>query len=145
MSAADPYQQALIDLARAGHGAGSLPAPDGSALRDSPLCGDRVRMQVRLEGGRVSALAHDVKGCLLCQAAAAMLGLHGVGLDEAGLRAARQGIAAGLAGGEAPPGWPEFALFEPVRPMRNRHGCVLLPFDALIGAIEDAGGKPPAA
>ena len=29
------YQQALLDLARAAHGAGTLPSPDGTALRDS--------------------------------------------------------------------------------------------------------------
>lgn len=133
---ADLYQQALLDLARAAHGAGTLPAPDGSALRDSPLCGDRVRMQVALEEGRIKALAHDVKGCLLCRAAASLVGLHGTGLNAAEANALRDQVAAALAGGEPPPGWPELSLFEPVRPHRNRHGCVLLPFETLIAALD---------
>lgn len=132
----DLYQQALLDLARAAHGAGALAAPDGSALRDSPLCGDRVRMQVALEGGRVQALAHDVKGCLLCRAAAALVGLHGAGLDAAEARALRDRVAATLAGGEPPADWPELKLFAPVRPHRNRHGCVLLPFETLVAALD---------
>lgn len=132
---ADLYQQALLDLARAAHGAGTLPAPDGSALRDSPLCGDRVRMQVALEGGRVKTIAHDVKGCLLCQAAASLVGLHGAGLDAVEAEALRGQVAATLAGSAPPPGWPELSLFEPVRPHRNRHGCVLLPFEALCAAL----------
>ena len=135
---ADLYQQALLDLAKAAHGAGALPSPDGSALRDSPLCGDRVRMQVTLADGRVSALAHDVKGCLLCQAAASLLGLHGAGLNPEEVQALRGQVAPALAGAEPPPGWPELSLFEPVRPHRNRHGCVLLPFDALIAAIGES-------
>lgn len=134
----DLYQQALLDLARAAHGAGTLPSPDGTALRDSPLCGDRVRMQVALEGGRIKALAHDVRGCLLCRAAASLLGLHGAGLDAAEANALRDQVAAALAGSEPPPGWPELALFAPARPHRNRHGCVLLPFEALAAALEDA-------
>jgi nitrogen fixation NifU-like protein len=132
----DLYQQALLDLARAAHGAGALPSPDGSALRDSPLCGDRVRMQVALEGGRIKALAHDVKGCLLCRAAASLVGLHGAGLDAAEAKALREQVAAALAGDAPPPGWPELSLFEPVRPHRNRHGCVLLPFEALAAALD---------
>lgn len=132
----DLYQQALLDLAKAAHGAGTLPSPDGEALRDSPLCGDRVRMQVALEGGRIRAIAHDVKGCLLCRAAASLLGLHGAGLDAAGAGALRDRVAATLAGSEPPPGWPELKLFEPVRPHRNRHGCVLLPFETLAAALD---------
>lgn len=132
----DLYQQALLDLARAAHGAGTLPSADGTAMRDSPLCGDRVRMQVALEAGRVKAIAHDVKGCLLCQAAASLVGLHGVGLDALEAQALREQVAAALAGAAPPPGWPELALFEPVRPHRNRHGCVLLPFETLIAALD---------
>lgn len=131
----DLYQQALLDLARAAHGAGTLPSPDGDALRDNPLCGDRVRMQVALEAGRIKALAHEVKGCLLCRAAASLVGLHGAGLNAAEAEALRGQVAATLAGSEPPPGWPELALFTPVRPHRNRHGCVLLPFETLCAAL----------
>lgn len=132
------YQQALLDLARAAHGAGSLPSPDGEALRDSPLCGDRVRMQVALEAGRIKIVAHEVKGCLLCRAAASLVGLHGAGLDAAQAEVLRGQVAATLAGGDPPHGLPELALFAPVRPHRNRHGCVLLPFEALMAAIGSA-------
>lgn len=133
---ADLYQQALVDLARAAHGAGTLAAPDGSALRDSPLCGDRVRMQVALDAGRIMAIAHDVKGCLLCRAAASLVGLHGAGLNAEEVNALHEQVAATLAGSEPPPGWPELSLFEPVRPHRNRHGCVLLPFETLAAALD---------
>ncbi len=139
MTSPDLYQQALLDLARAAHGAGVLPSPDGDALRDSPLCGDRVRMQVALDAGRIAAIAHDVKGCLLCRAAASLVGLHGTGLNAAEAEVLRRQVAATLAGSEPPHGWPELALFVPVRPHRNRHGCVLLPFEALAAAIGQCG------
>jgi nitrogen fixation NifU-like protein len=132
----DLYQQALLDLAKAAYGAGILPSSDGEALRDSPLCGDRVRMQVALEAGRIKTLAHDVKGCLLCRAAASLVGLHGTGLNAAEAEALRGQVAATLAGSEPPPGWPELVLFAPVRPHRNRHGCVLLPFETLAAALD---------
>jgi nitrogen fixation protein NifU and related proteins len=35
--------------------------------------------------------------------------------------------------------WPELAAFEPVHRHKSRHDCVLLPFDALTQALEQAG------
>jgi len=129
------YQQAILDLAKSADGAGRLAAPDATAQGDSPLCGDRVRMEVKLENGRIAALAHEVKGCLLCRAAAAAIGRHAAGLDAAQVAALRGEVAALLAGADAAP-WPELKCFEPVRPHRNRHGCVLLPFDTLCAAMK---------
>lgn len=134
------YQQAVLDLAKSADGAGRLAAPDGTAQGDSPLCGDRVRMDVKLEGGRIVALAHEVKGCLLCRAAAAAIGRHAAGLDAARVAELRAEVAALLTGADAAP-WPELKCFAPVRPHRNRHGCVLLPFDTLRDALEKAAGN----
>lgn len=133
----DLYQQAILDLAKSADGAGRLAAPDGTAQGDSPLCGDRVRMDVKLDDGRIVALAHEVKGCLLCRAAAAAIGRHAADLDAARVDALRAEVSALLAGADAAP-WPELKCFEPVRPHRNRHGCVLLPFDTLAAALDSA-------
>jgi nitrogen fixation NifU-like protein len=100
-------------------------------------------MQVALQGGRILALAHDVKGCLLCRAAAAAIGLHGAGLTAAEADALQYHVAALLSGSEPPDGWPELACFEPVRNHRSRHGCVLLPFEALAAAARGAGYDNP--
>ena len=70
MSVQELYQQAIKELAAAGAGQGRLEAPDARALLDNPLCGDRVEIEVKLSAGRIAALAHSVKGCLLCRAAA---------------------------------------------------------------------------
>lgn len=135
MSGDDLYQQAILELAKAADGAGRLAAPDGAAEGDSPLCGDRVRMEVKLDAGRIAALAHEVKGCLLCRAAAAAIGRHAAGLDAAQAAGLRGQLAALLSGDDTEPAWPELKCFAPVHPHRNRHGCVLLPFDTLIRAL----------
>lgn len=133
------YQAALLDLAAAADGAGSLADPTAEAIADNPLCGDRVRMQVRLADGRVTALAHEVKGCVLCQASAAALARHAVGATPAELRE----VAAEVAGmlrklpGVLP--WPELQAFTPVAAHRSRHTCVTLPFRALDKALASAG------
>lgn len=138
------YNQCIKALAEAAHGAGTLDAPTGTSLRDSPLCGDRVRMAVRLHGGHVAALRHEVKGCLLCRAAASAIGLRAAGLSAAEAAGLRDQVAAMLGGAAAPAGWPELESFEPVRQHRSRHGCVLLPFEALAEAARVAPPDVPA-
>jgi NifU-like protein involved in Fe-S cluster formation len=134
------YQEALLRLARAGVGAGRLEAPDGRAERDNPLCGDEVAFDVRLGGDRIAALAHRVRGCVLCQAAASVLGSAGIGRTAAELATAQAAVVAMLEAGGAVPGepWTAMAAFQPVRAVPSRHRCVLLPFEALAEAVASA-------
>ncbi|MCX7355415.1 MAG: iron-sulfur cluster assembly scaffold protein [Alphaproteobacteria bacterium] len=130
------YQAAIVGLARAAHGKGRLEAPDGSATVDNPLCGDRITIDVRMDGERVAAVGHQVRGCLLCEAAASVIGAHAAGATRAELTAASDTAKAMLTGADAaPPQWPELGAFAPVRAHRSRHSCVLLPFEALTKAL----------
>lgn len=141
MTSDELYHDALVELARAATGAGTLESPAASATRDNPLCGDRVTFEVRLVDGRIAALAHRVRGCVLCQAAASFLGRVGPGATAGELRAAREALAALLEGVPLPPGAASgLGVFEPVGSVKSRHACVLLPFDALADAVAGAEG-----
>lgn len=132
------YQAAIVGLARAAHGKGRLDAPNGSATVDNPLCGDRITIEVRMDGERVTALAHQVRGCLLCEAAASAIGAHAVGATRGELAAASEAANAMLKSAAAAPPWPELEAFAPARAHRSRHSCVLLPFEALTKAMAAA-------
>lgn len=133
------YHDALMRLAQEARGAGRLEPPGAEAALDNPLCGDRVAMEVRLEGGRIAALAHRVRGCVLCQAAASFLGRSAPGRSPSDIREARALAAALLAGGRPPQGaWEGLAVFGPVQAVKSRHRCVLLAFDALEEALSRA-------
>ena len=137
------YQEAIKQLAAAAHGAGQLAAPDGEAKLNNPLCGDRVVMQVALKDGHVTAIAHQTKGCLLCRAAASLLGARAAGLNAAELDAATQALEAMLKDpATASADWPELAMFRPARAYPSRHKCALLPFHALQAALRAADAAP---
>ena len=130
------YQDAIKQMAQAAHGHGQLDGANGEARLDNPLCGDRVRMQVALDSGRISAVAHQTKGCLLCRAAASLLGARAVGQDAAAIEAVADELEAMLKGAApGPAAWPELAMFVPARAYASRHRCVLLPFRALQAAL----------
>jgi nitrogen fixation NifU-like protein len=133
----DPlYRREILRLAADATGAGHLPQPDAVASLHNPACGDRVRVELTLEGGRIIALAHQTQACILTQASAALLVSQAAGQDRGGLTRLADGIRAMLAGGPAPP--PGYAAFDGVAAHPGRHVCVLLPVEAALKALEDA-------
>ena len=129
------YQDRIVALAKAKTGAGRLEAPTKSARRDNPLCGDRVTIDVKLDGqGRITEIAHQVRGCLLCQASASALSAVAVGRDAAGIVEVRRDAERAL-GREAGEPHEPFAAFVPVASHKSRQECVLLPFEALKDAL----------
>lgn len=52
---------------------GSLPAPDATFEDVNPLCGDRVRIECRIAGGRVTDARHGGDSCAICAASADVL------------------------------------------------------------------------
>ncbi|NIR31365.1 MAG: iron-sulfur cluster assembly scaffold protein [Gammaproteobacteria bacterium] len=135
------YHRAIVEAARAAVGSGRLTDANASATVDNPLCGDRVTIYLRVEAERVAVLAHDVRGCLLCEAAASLIGMHAPGQRAEALR----GIAAQVDGllerGDQPTDerWRDLAMFTPVQAFKSRHRCVRLPFEALLQALNQRG------
>lgn len=101
---------------------------------------------VHVAQDKVSSLAHRVRGCLLCEAAASVIGRSAPGVTTQDVSAVRGKVAAMLKG--APqlfdPPWEALQIFAPARNFPSRHECVTLAFDALSAAISDAEtrGRP---
>ena len=133
------YEGGIKELAAAHCCPTSLPDPDRKVSVDNPFCGDRVDLEIALKDGRVTALAQQVRGCLLCQAAANAVAGSAPGCSAADMEAVLDSLRAMLWGQDAsrqwPPGWEQLALFEPVGRYRSRHECVTLPFTALLNAL----------
>jgi NifU-like protein involved in Fe-S cluster formation len=89
-------------------------------------------------GGRVTALAHDTKACVLTQASASILGERLKGARREDVEALANAVAAMLVNNaEAPsPPFEPYAAFQGAVTHRNRHRCVLLPIEAVLDAFE---------
>ena len=139
------YHAAILDRARSGERTDRLERPDASATIDNPLCGDRVTIDLKLDGARVSDIAHHVRGCALCRAAAATIARHAIGETAESLAQTTEAIRGMLKrAAPAPSGaWSEFSMFQPVRAYKSRHDCVLLPFEAIARAFASARDRSP--
>jgi nitrogen fixation NifU-like protein len=131
------YHDAIKALGSAAVGHGTLEAPTGTAFLDNPLCGDCVEMQVRLEGGSVVAVSHQVRGCLLCKASASLIGKCAPGSTAGEIEHIVDQVSRLLReGSPAPTGcWEEASVFTPVHGHASRYRCVELPFQALLAAL----------
>ena len=139
----DPlYKRSLLRLAADAHAAGRLAEANHHGEAYNPACGDRVSMDVMLAEGRILALAHETRACVLAQASAAILGRDAIGASEAELVALRARLLSMLAHNAPPPEHPfaAYGEFAGATDIPGRHRCVLLPLDALIKAL--SGAKP---
>ena len=81
----DLYREQVIDRYKNPHHRGKLDPHDISYEDDNPLCGDHIRIEMRVNGeGRVSDAVFDGKGCSISQASADLLieSIIGKSLDE---------------------------------------------------------------
>ena len=131
------YQENILALAAREDGGGVLPAPTASVKKSNPLCGDEILLTAQIDGGRIVALAHRTRGCLLCRAAAARFWLwreetkpDSRALLDFAARAQKmfsRNAAITTENGDAT-FVEELRTFAPVVAHPSRHGCVLLPF-----------------
>ena len=134
------YNRDILRLATAIPHLARLEAPQASATRRSPVCGSEVTVDVVAGAdGRVAALGQEVRACALGQASAALMGAHALGRSPAESAAARDSLAAYLAGRTQDPGeWPGLAVFGDARRFTARHPSILLAFEAAAEAAARA-------
>jgi nitrogen fixation NifU-like protein len=145
------YQQQIVAGSRRAAKFPRLSEPAGTCTVDNPLCGDEVAMDVAISDStadpdpaaasaapvRLREIGFRVRGCALCEASAVWLAEHASGWGHKELAAAKGVIEELLDTGELPSqdGFSDLEMFVPVHNSRSRHRCVVLPVDALLGAL----------
>lgn len=135
----DLYQQAIIALAKRSRGQSRLDDPDRTATVDNPLCGDRITIDLIMNGEKVDQIGHKTHGCLLCEASACLIVDHGPGETTASLRTKAEALIEAFADPSHALAdlWTGLDTLAPARRYRSRHECVTLPFQALRRALRD--------
>ena len=69
----DLYRDFILDHYRNPRNAGTLPYPDATFEDNNPLCGDKIRMDLRVEDGKVTDVKFAGRGCAISMASASLL------------------------------------------------------------------------
>ncbi|MCY3866601.1 MAG: iron-sulfur cluster assembly scaffold protein [Chloroflexi bacterium] len=122
----DMYRELILDHARNRRNWGALDPNDFDHEESNPLCGDCLRLTLRLDDEKViTEVGWDGEGCAISQASASMFGeaLLGMPLNEA-RRIDKQQLLENIG----------------LRLSINRVKCALLPLKTLVvGAFGSAG------
>lgn len=70
---AGPYSPTILEHFKRPRNRGSLPAPSVAQEGTNPLCGDRVRIELALDGDVVAEARFTANACAICVAAASVL------------------------------------------------------------------------
>src|SRR3954469_23516884 len=136
----DLYQEVILDHNRQPRNFGPMPEANRTAEGSNPLCGDQVKVFLKLAGDRVQEITFEGAGCAISTASASLMteALAGKTLAEA--RALFEQFHELLTGGEA--GDPEtlgkLAVFSGVREFPMRVKCATLAWHTFKAALEGA-------
>jgi NifU-like protein involved in Fe-S cluster formation len=135
------YTTEILRLAASLKEPHDLDREDGRAELRSPTCGSRISLAVQLdEKRRVERLSMTIQACAFGQASAALLERHCSGRSHNDVSEALLSLSHWLADDrDGDDLWPGIAVLEPARSRKGRHGAILLPFRALLAAMEACG------
>lgn len=134
------YQDLVLEHKRAPRHFGRLDAATHEARGRNPLCGDDVRVQLRVGDGRVQDVRFEGRGCAICIASASMMSEAVAGQELATVRALQERFRAVLTGRAEPEeaNLGKLVSLAGVRRYPNRIKCALLGWHALMHALDDA-------
>jgi nitrogen fixation NifU-like protein len=77
----DLYRENILEHYKRPHHWGELENPDLEFFDTNPLCGDELRVQMRVEDGKVADVRFSGHGCAISQASASMASDELIGLS----------------------------------------------------------------
>jgi nitrogen fixation NifU-like protein len=140
----DLYQEVILDHYKRPRNARRLEHPTCHADGHNPLCGDRLTLDVRLDGDRVTEIGFTGNGCAISTASASLMTESVTGKSRAEIAVLHERFHALLTSppdAEVPTGGlGKLAVFAGVREFPARVKCASLAWHTLIAALENQSG-----
>jgi len=136
---ADLYQELIVDHSRRPRNFGRLENATHHAEGFNPLCGDRVKVYVDLDGGVVRDVGFEGEGCAISQASASLMTESIQRKSKAEVEqlfSKFRDLATGT-GQADPSGLGKLAVFSGLRGFPTRVKCATLVWHTLRAALEE--------
>jgi nitrogen fixation protein NifU and related proteins len=132
------YQETMMDHAKHPRNFGALEQATSTAEGNNPLCGDRVKVYMRVENQMITGISFEGMGCAVTKASASMMTevLLGQQVEEA-IKTIEIIQSMIVNGGDAPIGCSILNALSGVSKYPMRVKCATLPWHALKQALEE--------
>ncbi|HRQ66104.1 MAG TPA: iron-sulfur cluster assembly scaffold protein [Xanthomonadaceae bacterium] len=129
------YRDLLRDCAASPDAHGLIDEPTHAAEGDNPLCGDHLRVELRLDGTRIADIGFAGDCCVVARASAALMCRLLRNGECARHGELAQALRQVLRGGEAGAAGDVLGPLHSLREVPERHKCALLPWAAAEAAL----------
>ena len=132
------YQDKILSLAAENKKSTAIEDFNRSYEMKNPMCGDEVKIRIKLLNNQIDNISAIVRGCALCEASAGltvklftkskMPNSNFIEDFLNWLEYKNQNLSNSLP--------KEINIFTPIRDIKNRHKCITMPFEATIKSIK---------
>lgn len=133
---ADLYQQVILDHCKKPRNFRELPRCSCSAQGHNPLCGDELRLFIKMDGDRIEEVTFVGSGCCISKASASILTTTVVGKTREEARQLFDVVHEMVTTGNAKEDMGKLAVFAGVHRFPTRVKCAILAWHALLGALK---------
>jgi nitrogen fixation NifU-like protein len=134
------YQEVILDHNKRPRNFGTLEHPSRIAKGHNPLCGDRLTLQIVMDGERISQVAFEGSGCAISKASASLMTEaikgHTVAEAEALFDRFHALVTTPLDAPVNTDGLGKLAVFAGVREYPARVKCASLAWHTMKNAVE---------
>ena len=133
------YQEKILNLANENKKSIAIEDFNRSFEVKNPMCGDEVKVRLKLIDKQIIDISAIVRGCALCEASAGLVVKLFKNNDipnkqltedfENWLNNIDQPIPATLP--------KEMDVFKPIKEIKNRHKCITMPFEATVKSVQN--------
>src|SRR5216110_2118206 len=136
------YQQVILDHSKSPRNFHKLENATSTAQGHNPLCGDHYTIYARMEGDRIKDLSFQGSGCAISKASASILTDTLKGKTKAEVKVLFDKVHDMVTTGNVNGGdIGKLAVFAGVHKFPTRVKCAILPWHAVVAAVEGKEGS----
>jgi nitrogen fixation NifU-like protein len=138
----DLYQQVILDHCRNPRNFHEMPAATCSAQGHNPLCGDRLKLFLKLDTDKIAEASFVGEGCCISKASASLLTDNVKGKSRAEVQKIFDLVHDMVMTGNVSGDVGKLAVFAGVHKYPARVKCAILSWHALMAALKGEGQQP---
>ena len=136
----DLYQEVILDHAKRPRNFGRPERFDHEAHGHNPLCGDNYTIYAIMDGDLIKDIGFQGSGCAISKASASLLTEYVKGKSQAEVKALFEKVHDMITTGKvSDTGLGKLSVFAGVHKFPARVKCAILPWHAIVAAVEGKG------
>jgi nitrogen fixation NifU-like protein len=132
----DLYQEVILDHCKRPRNFHEMAGANGTAQGQNPLCGDQLKLYLLIDGEVIKDISFVGSGCCISKASASLLTEALKGKTKSEVKALFDKVRDMVTTGKSIDGVGKLAVFAGVHKFPARVKCAILPWHAVVAAVE---------